>query len=261
MRKKYHLPTGAVYAPYLIDIVENNHTLIAGSTGAGKSVLENSIIYALLSTTFPGKPDHGRGAHFVLIDPKKVELFMYKNLPHTLLYADNIPDIINALQIVRDIINQRLSKMQRAGLRKSDECEIYVFIDELVDLVKSKESKTIINLLADSISIARAANVFFCISTQAPNRRILLPEIVLNCNCRVALFCNDRIESREIIGDGSAADLPKHGIAIVKRNIDRYKIKIPFYSDAEIDKMIAHWEKQNKLSGIISRIKNKLKRH
>ena len=77
MKLKYNLPRGATYAPYLLDTIKNNHTLIAGSTGAGKSVLENSIIYALLCTHFPGVPANGDGAQFVFIDPKLVELKMF----------------------------------------------------------------------------------------------------------------------------------------------------------------------------------------
>ena len=90
---RYTTPKGALYAPYLIEMIEGNHTLIAGTVGAGKSVLENSIIYALLATHFPGTVSNGKGARFVLLDPKKVELDCYKNLPHTWIYADTLPNI------------------------------------------------------------------------------------------------------------------------------------------------------------------------
>ena len=245
MKQTYHLPTGCRYAPYLAELIEGNHTLIAGSTGAGKSVLENAIIYALLSTSYPGSPDHGKGARFVLIDPKRVELWSYRDLPHTLLYAADIDEIVNVLQSVRETIDTRLKRMRANGERKSSECPIYVFIDELVDLVKCKRSKEIIQLLSDSISIARATNIFYVISTQAPNRKILLPEIVLNMNCRVALFCNYAIESRQIIGDDSATTLPEHGTGIVQQNLKRYSISIPFYSDEQLQQITEHWTKQN----------------
>lgn len=249
MRLKYNLPIGgAEYAPYLIDMIENNHTLIAGATGAGKSVLENAIIYALLCECYPGKPDNGRGARFIFIDPKQVELIMYKDLPHTLLYADNMPDIVNALKHVRNMIDTRLKAMRAAGIRKSNECPVYVFIDELVDLVTNKEhKKDIITTLSDCISISRCTNIYFVILTQAPNRRILLPEIVLNCNCRCALFCNYPYESREIIGDDTATKLPFHGVGIVQQNIERYQIKIPFYNDHDILNIVRHWTKQHRI--------------
>ena len=260
MKRKYTLPSGgAQYAPYLLEMIKGNHTLIAGTTGAGKSVLENSIIYALLSECYPGTPDKGSGARLVLIDPKKVELRLYKNLPHTLFYADEINSIIDVLFAIRGIIDDRLKRMQRGGIRFTTECPIYVFIDELVDLVTSARSKDIVRLIADSISIARACGVYFVILTQAPNRKILKPEIVLNCNCRVALRCNSPIESRQIIGDDSAAGLPLHGLGIVQKNLERYQIKIPFYSDAEIKRTVDQWTRQNKAGNLFNRFIQRLK--
>ena len=260
MRLKYYLPGATKYAPFLkgycphlIELIENNHTLIAGSTGAGKSTLEHAIIKSLLSIKYPGSDDTGRNARFVFLDPKIVELKMYENLPHTILYAADINDIENALYSVRCIIDDRLQKMQRAGLRKSAEVPIYVFIDEIVDLMTCKRSKEITRLLADSISIARAANIYYILCTQAPNRRILKPEVVLNCNCRVALFCNDPIESRQIIGYEGACSLPEHGLAIVKKNIEHYKITIPLFSDQELLYTVKAWTDQHRLYNRIKR--------
>lgn len=248
MRLKYHLPTGgANYAPYLIDMIKENHTLIAGTTGAGKSVLENSIIYALLCVSYPGKPTDGDGAQFVLIDPKRVELRMYKDLPHVLYYADDMESIEKAFSYVRALIDSRLKTMQRKGQRKSLECPVYVFIDELVDIVTSKRAKEIIRLISDSASISRATNIFFIALTQSPSRKIIPPQFKLLFNCRVALFCNNAIESRQIIDDDSATLLPLHGVGIVQQNIERYKIKIPFYSDSDLNKIVNHWNRQHKI--------------
>lgn len=254
MKHRYILPGGTkyagfltTYAPHLIDVIQGNHTLIAGTTGAGKSTLENSIIKALLSEKYPGADDTGRNAQMILIDPKKVELRLYKDLPHTILYADNIPDIENALYNVRLLIDKRLNSMIKSGRRKSDESPVYVFIDEIVDLVTCKRSKEILRLISDSISISRACNIFFVICTQAPNRKILKPEIVLNCNCRVALRCNSAIESRQIINDESAIYLPLHGEGLVVKDLERYKIAIPIYSDNELNAIVKAWTTQHPL--------------
>ena len=254
MKRRYYLPGATRYAPflsyycpYLIELVEGNHTLIAGSTGAGKSTLEHAIIKSLLTVKFPGADDNGQNARFVFIDPKIVELKMYEDIPHTILYAADIDDIEKALIYTRAVIDDRLRKMQRDGRRKSIEAPIYVFIDEIVDLMTCKRSKEITRILADSISIARAANIFYCISTQAPNRKILKPEIVLNCNCRIALFCNSPIESRQIIGDDTAVNLPLHGLGIVQKNIERYQIKIPLFDDNELLAVCRAWNDQHKL--------------
>lgn len=241
----YKTPSGLQYKKHLIELIQENHTLIAGTTGSGKSVLENAIIYALLCSHFPGNVDNGNGCKFVLIDPKKVELIQYKDLPHTWIYADNISDIENALYNVRLLIDNRLKAMQSRRIRKSSDYPVYVFIDELVDLVTSNRSKQIIDSIKDSISIARACNVFFVILTQAPNRKILKPEIVLNCNCRVALRCNNAIESRQILADDTATLIDKYGVGIAQQNTERYTFTIPFYSDIEIDSLVRFWEKQH----------------
>lgn len=256
MKLKYNLPKGLTYRPYLLEMIEENHTLIAGTTGAGKSVLENAIIYALLCTRFPGQAENGRGCRLVLLDPKRVELRQYKKLPHTLWYADNIDDIEQVLSNVRLLIDNRLQIMQKQGVRKSKECPVYIFIDELVDIVTSRKSKEIIKLINDCISISRATNIFFCILTQAPNRKVLKPEIILNMNCRVALRCINYIESRQIIGDDSATELPRHGVGIVQENLDRYKINIPFYSDEELSAIVGHWTKQHPIYNALQHSKN-----
>lgn len=242
---RYSTPRGAMYAPYLLDMIEGNHTLIAGTTGAGKSVLENSIIYGLLATHYPGTPDKGKGARFVLIDPKKVELDCYKNLPHTWIYADTLPDIEKALLSVRRLIDSRLNDMKKKGRRNTTDCPVYVFIDELVDIVTSRQGKELVWILSDAASISRAANVFFICLTQSPARVIIPAQFKLLFNCRVALRCNNAIESRQIIDDDTAVCLPLHGVGIVQQNLDRYKINIPMYSDRDINKLVKWWTKQH----------------
>lgn len=252
---RYRTPGGLMYAPYLLDLIEGNHTLIAGATGAGKSVLENAIIYGLLCTHYPGNAASGRGCQFVFIDPKLVELEIYRNLPHTWIYADNPDSIETALYNVRLLIDSRLREMKRRRLRTYDGAPVYVFIDELVDLVEARNSKNIMRILVDSISIARAAGVYYVIATQAPNRKILKPEIVLNMNCRVALRCNSPIESRQIIGTNGAEELPPHGLAIVQRNIEKYMIEIKMKSDADIQNLVSFWEKQHPIKNYFRRLK------
>lgn len=247
MKLTYRIPAGYKYPPYLLDLIEGNHVLIAGTVGSGKSVLENAVLRSLLCTKFPGSEDNGQNARFVLIDPKKVELDIYKTLPHTIMYADNISAIESALNRVRNIVDMRLAQMKAQGIRKSKECPIYVFIDEMLDIVTSNRGKEISRLIADIVSISRATNIFFVMLTQAPNRKVLRPEIVLNCNCRVALRCNSPIESRQIIGSDEATLLPKHGLGIVIQNIDSYQIEIPFFSDSEIEELVKEWTKQHKL--------------
>jgi len=237
----YEMPAGT-FRPHLLDLIRGNHTLIAGATGSGKSVLENEILKAFLLSFFPCG---SAGANLILIDPKKVELREYKDIPHCIRYADNIADIIATLEDVRQLVNDRLEYMQARGLRQFDGIPVYIFVDEVVDLFVSAEAKTIIRLMSDIISISRCCSVYWVLLTQAPNRRILRPEIVLNLSTRVALRCNSAIESRQIIGDTGAEQLPPHGIAIVQKGIERYKIRITMSDEAERREIVEAWTAQN----------------
>lgn len=244
LKKRYKTPKGLTYYPYLLELIENNHVLIAGTTGSGKSVLENAIIYAILCCKFPFDNNHLKSAKLILIDPKKVELWRFKKLPHTLLYASSIDEIIIAFQKIRALVDFRLNIMLKHGLRKSLDTPVYVFIDELVDIVTSKKKKEAIRLLSDIASISRATNIFFIALTQSPSRIIIPASFKLLFNCKVALRCNENIESRQIIGDNRATLLPLHGQGIVKQDLQEYMIKIPLYHDYEIDSLVKFWEKQ-----------------
>lgn len=247
MKIKYTIPAGYSYNPALLELIENNHCLIAGTTGSGKSVLENGIINALICSKYPFDNDNGKNAQIILFDPKKVELDLYKNLPHTLLYSDTIPGIENGLKKIKLLVDQRFYTMKKRGLKTSQEVPVYVFIDEIVDIVTNKEhGKNIIRLLSDIASISRAANIFFVCLTQSPSRTIIPAQFKLLFNCRVALKCNNAIESRQIIDTNEAVNLPKHGLGLVQKDIERYYIKIPLYPDADLQRLVKSWTKQHK---------------
>ena len=95
LRKLWRTP-GGLASVICLDMLEQPHLLIAGSTGSGKSVLINSLIYTALYKS----PNRCR---FILIDPKRVELIDYKPLPHTISYNSEIPDILKALQYSIDV--------------------------------------------------------------------------------------------------------------------------------------------------------------
>lgn len=250
MKLKYTIPAGFEYNPLLLDTILNNHTLIAGSTGAGKSVLENNILYSFLCEFFPFS-DGSDAAQLVLIDPKKVELSIYKNLPHCILYADNITDTIQALKTIKNIVADRLNEMQKKGIRKSEKSPIYIIFDEIITLIESKYKKELIELIADIISISRCTNIFFIIFTQNPARGKIPSCIQLNCNCRIALYCNSRIESIEILGEPGAEKLPFHGKAIVRKDIQKYYINIPMYNENNLLLLIDQWKKQNRIKRML----------
>ena len=121
-------PGGTIPAVYM-DMAKQTHLLIAGKTGAGKSVVINGIIYGLLCHYFPNE------CKFVFVDPKRVELVQYKNTPHCMIYASEPGQPITALKMALAVTEGRYKAMQHNGLKKFNGGAVYVVIDELADLM------------------------------------------------------------------------------------------------------------------------------
>lgn len=117
MPKEWKTPGGSA-AAVCLDMLKQPHLLIAGSTGSGKSVLLNSLIYTALFQA-PHR------CNFILIDPKRVELSQYKRLPHTLIYCNELPDIITALNQVLNLMEYRFSYMEQHNLKEWDNDHTY----------------------------------------------------------------------------------------------------------------------------------------
>ena len=196
-------------APTLyVDILNQAHTLIAGQTGSGKSVMLNGIL-----TTACKYGNYG----FILVDPKRVELRDYKELPTVIAYANTSAETVRALNKAIEIMEQRYREMERQGLRQYEGDPVLVVIDELADLLISADCKTIQSQLQRLTALGRAALVKVICATQCPNRTILKANIVLNFSARVALHCQTSIESRQVINERGAEELPMYGHCLYLR--------------------------------------------
>lgn len=189
MPKQWNTPGGDALNLYT-DILKQPHTLIAGTTGSGKSVVINGIIYTALYKA----PTQAR---FILIDPKMLELWMYKDLPHTLKYCDTTADTLETLEEAAAEMMREYSRIRAAGLKQSDHAHTYILIDELGDLLT--EAPQITHTLARLAKLGRAANIHIIAATQNPNRKTLSAEFSANCPARLGLRCENPIESRQII--------------------------------------------------------------
>ena len=217
------------------ELLGKPHILIAGSTGSGKSVLINSILYTLLTY----KPMEKQ---LILIDPKRVELYAYKKVPHCIGYASETPDIIALLRRACDGMDKRYAEMQKEGKKMYEGADIYVVIDEFADLmITTKDAEPLIQRLAQ---LGRAARYHLIIATQAPNRAVLKANLVLNLTDRIALHCNDPIESKQIIGQKGAEILPRYGKGIYKSPEGMCLMEIPFTEDSEITERINFWTRR-----------------
>ena len=246
MKPKQWYTPGGMYYNHIQHMLNQPHLLIAGSTGSGKSVLLNTLIYTALLKS-PAR------VGFVLIDPKRVELIDYKPLPHTLLYASEPPEIVNALNYAVDLMETRYKAMQLHREKKSNESDIYVIVDEFADLMTTQKKETF-PLLVRIAQLGRAANMHLILATQRPTADIINGQIKVNIDARVALRCPTARDSQNIINTKGAESLPLYGYGYYLTSTGLQLIEIPLTKPAEIHQRIEHWTNQTKPKTILDRV-------
>lgn len=238
------LPNKAGY-PGFASIVNSEHVLIAGTTGSGKSVLLNDIIYHILCNKKPIKS--ADGCAFVLIDPKRVELSLYKHVPHCLGYESEVPEIIRLLDGCIKRMEDRYKYMEENGLKVYPYESIFIIIDELADLMVVSQ-REIMPRLQRLAQLGRAAKMFLICATQAPNRTVIPANLTLNFGRRIALHCISAIESKQVINAKGAELLPRYGECL-EMSADGIKHKlIPMTPETELQEVIHFWERQKTVS-------------
>lgn len=241
--------------PIVADLGKMPHLLIAGATGAGKSVYLNSLLSSLL---FRVKPDEVK---FILIDPKRVELSIYNALPHLLTPVvfdpqraaaslcwlveemENRYDLF-AQKGVRDIVryNRSLSGKDQEELFLPS---IVVIIDELADLmfVAPAEVEDAICRLAQ---MARAAGIHLVIATQRPTVDVITGLIKANIPSRVSFAVTSQTDSRTILDMAGAEKLLGKGdmLFLPAGRLKPLRVQGAYVSDKEVEKLVYFWQQQ-----------------
>ena len=230
---QYTTPKGRVYKLYL-DTLKQPHLLIAGSTGSGKSVLVNGLIYTALYNS-PCK------VQFILIDPKRVELVDYKALPHCIAYASEPGTMVQALNHAMSIVESRYKAMQATHTKLFQGSNIYVVIDELADLMTTNK-RQIMPLLQRLCQIGRASRVHVIACTQCPIAKIIPTEIKVNFDSRVALRTRSKQDSRNITGFTGCEQLPRYGKGYYMTPEQYTLYNIPMIDQTERRRIIEYWE-------------------
>lgn len=229
-------PAGTTYRLYE-DILNQHHTLIAGETGAGKSVLINGII----STALYNAPDK---VEFILIDPKRVALKKFAALPHVRRYA-NDADMVDALRYAVDIMMKRYEIMEAQGVEEYNGSKLFVIIDELADLMTTN-AKAVTPLIQRICQLGRAAGISMIAATQCPLAAVIPTPIKVNFTAKVGLHVAEAQHSRNIIGKVGCEALPQHGkcfyIAPGRNGVQT----VPMVEREEITRIINHWTAQTK---------------
>lgn len=239
---KWITPAGDRYTLYKDMLEHQPHLMIAGATGSGKSVIVNALIYTALYK-FPLFAESKDSVGFILVDPKRVELSKYKNLPHTLRYASEPAEMVAALKYAMDLTENRYREMQKAGEDKYSGGDVFVIIDEMADLMTTnrKQVQPLVQRLAQ---IGRAAKVHIILCTQCPLAKVIPTEIKVNFDARVALRTECAQDSRNIIRVPGCEQLPRYGQGYYKTPEGITLYNIPMIPQEELSARIKWWMDQ-----------------
>ena len=234
MKKVWTTPQGEYYSLYG-DMLKQPHLLIAGATGSGKSVVINGLVYAALH-------DSPARVELILIDPKRVELVDYKTLPHTIKYASEPGNMVQALEKAMEITESRYKAMQRDRVKKYNGGAVYVIIDELADLMTTNR-RQVQPLLQRLCQIGRAANVHVIAATQCPLSSVIPTPIKVNFDARVALRTRSAQDSRNILGVKGCELLPRYGQGYYMTPDGLTLYNIPMQDPADIAHIVKYWHR------------------
>lgn len=229
------------------DLARAPHMLIAGSTGSGKSVAIHSLLLNLL---FNNSPETLR---FLLIDPKRVELTYYNDIPHLL-----VPVIVEAKQALQALrwavkeMERRYEQLADAGVRDVASYNagveagegipyIVVVIDELADLMSTYQ-RDVEAAVVRLAQMARAVGMHLVVSTQRPSVEVITGLIKANITTRIALQVASQIDSRTILDMAGAEKLLGHGdmLYLAGDAAKPRRIQGAYVSEGEVKKVTRH---------------------
>ena len=255
--------------PYITDLAAMPHLLIAGSTGSGKSVAINSMITSIL---YRATPDEVR---FIMIDPKRLELGIYEDIPHLLTpVVVNAKLASNALHWAVHEMEERYKQLaahgvrnigqynrnaaqaaeeQSAGRGSNDDTDeipkalpyIVVIIDELADLmmVASNEVEESVARLAQ---MARAVGIHLILATQRPSVDVITGLIKANLPARISFRVSSKTDSRTILDSNGAEQLLGNGDMLFLPPASSRVIRLhgPYISEQENARVASFLRKQ-----------------
>lgn len=239
--------------PFTADLASMPHLLIAGTTGAGKSVCINAILAGYLLTLTPDQ------LRIVLVDPKRVELTSYNGVPH--LLAPVIVDaekVVGALQWMQREMDLRYRMFSEAGVRNIAEYNVkqsasqgktlpflLVVIDELADMMMLAPDETE-RSLTRLAQLARATGIHLILATQRPSTDILTGLIKANFPARIAFAVASGVDSRVILDQPGAERLLGKGDMLFQAPDAAAPVRLQgtYVSDAEINRLTDFWRMQ-----------------
>jgi S-DNA-T family DNA segregation ATPase FtsK/SpoIIIE len=243
---------------FIADLAKMPHLLVAGATGQGKSVGINAILVSLLYKKHPAE------LKFVLVDPKKVELTLFRKIERHFLAK--LPDeadaiitdtkkVVNTLNSLCIEMDQRYDLLKDAGVRNLKEYNqkfvnrkisdpekhrylpfIVLVIDEFADLMMTA-GKEVEMPIARIAQLARAVGIHLVIATQRPSVNIITGTIKANFPSRLAFRVLSKIDSRTILDTGGADQLIGRGDMLLSTGSDLIRLQCAFVDTHEVERI------------------------
>ncbi len=248
--------------PSVVDLTTMPHMLVAGTTGSGKSVFVNTLLVSLIVKNAP------ENLKLILIDPKFVELAIFQKIPHlimppitdasmasvALLWA--VEEMERRYKLLREIsvrniegYNNKIAEADSALLARvkqhfEDDSEdftlpfLVIVVDEVADLMQSKNSKEIEANIARLAAKARAAGIHLVLATQRPSTDVITGVIKSNFPTRIAFKVISNMDSRVILDVQGAEKLLGKGDMLFKQGVDLLRVHSSFVDESEIEKLV-----------------------
>lgn len=252
------------------DLAKMPHTLIAGSTGSGKSVCINSLIVSILYHSTPQE------VKLVLIDPKMVELGIYNGIPHLLIPVVTDPkkaagalswavnEMLNRYQLFKEYSVRDMAGFNRAAEKNGIKPmpQIVIIIDELADLMMAAPGE-----VEDSIcrlaQMARAAGMHLVIATQRPSVDVITGVIKANIPSRIAFAVSSQIDSRTILDSSGAEKLLGRGDMLFSPigSSKPTRVQGCFVTDGEVERIVEFIKQSGQQLTYDERILEEIDRH
>ncbi len=246
---------------YIVDLAKMPHLLMAGATGQGKSVGINAILVSLLYKKHPSQ------LKFVLVDPKKVELSVYRTIEkHFLAMLPNeeeaiITDnkkVINTLNALCIEMDNRYDLLKEARARNIKEYNekfikrklnpenghqylpfIVLVVDEFADLIMTA-GKEVEMPIARLAQLARAVGIHLIIATQRPSVNVITGTIKANFPARIAFKVSAKVDSRTILDAGGAEQLIGRGDMLISYGSELLRLQCAFVDTPEVEEVVEY---------------------
>ena len=249
------------------DLSQMPHLLIAGSTGTGKSVFLNSMILAML---YKATPDELK---LVMVDPKRLELGLYEDIPHLLAPVVTDPKVAsNVLRNATREMESRLKLLAERGVRNIDQYNrtfqrgqslslfddasdaehrplpyIVIVIDELADLMMV-DTNNVEQSITRLAQMARAVGIHLILATQRPSVDVITGLIKANFPARISFRVASKVDSRTILDANGAESLLGRGdmLYLPAGSARLHRLHGPLVTEEEITAVCDHWRSQAK---------------